>query len=359
MADGRCAAVVPERTAQRLLDWYGRSGRDLPWRNTRDPYPVWLSEIMLQQTGVDTVIPYYQRFLSTFPTVAELAAAPLERVLELWAGLGYYSRARNLHAAARQVLAEHDGRFPANAAALMALPGVGRSTAGAIMSIAFDRPVPILDGNVRRVLCRLYGIDQDPRRRAVENRLWELAAALTPTERPHDYAQAIMDLGATLCTPRRPLCDPCPLAFCCAARASGRQTELPVRGPKKTVPQVVQVALLLSCRGHYLVRRRPLEGMLGGLWEFPAVTLPDGAEAAPAALRLLQERGLRATLREAGQVKHAYSHFRVEVRLFLGEVEDPAGVADGDHRWVSIEALHDWPLHGAHRKALTALAAEL
>ncbi|WP_225073409.1 A/G-specific adenine glycosylase [Desulfuromonas sp. CSMB_57] len=359
MADGRYAAVVPERTAQRLLAWYGRSGRDLPWRNTRDPYRVWVSEIMLQQTGVDTVIPYYQRFLSAFPTVADLAAAPLERVLELWAGLGYYSRARNLHAAARQVIEEHSGSFPADAGALMALPGVGRSTAGAIMSIAFDRPVPILDGNVRRVLCRLYGIDRDPRRRAVENQLWELAAALTPADRPHDYAQAIMDLGATLCTPRRPLCDPCPLAFCCAARASGRQAELPVRGPKKTVPQVVQVALLLSCRGRYLVCRRPLDGMLGGLWEFPAVTLPDGAEAASAAQRLLQERGLRATLREAGQVKHAYSHFRVEVRLFLGEADDPAWVAEGDQRWVSVEALRDWPLHGAHRKALTVLPPEL
>ena len=202
---------------RRLLTWYGRVGRDLPWRRTRDPYRIWLSEIMLQQTGVVAVIPYYERFLETFPSVAALAAAPLDQVLELWAGLGYYRRARFLHEAARRVMSEHGGRFPDQLAAIMALPGIGRSTAGAIVSIAFDRKGPILDGNVRRVLCRLLAIDGDPRSGKVEKQLWQLAETLTPEDRPHDYAQAIMDLGATICTPRRPDCAACPLSGLCQA----------------------------------------------------------------------------------------------------------------------------------------------
>ncbi|MEJ2202291.1 MAG: A/G-specific adenine glycosylase, partial [Desulfuromonadaceae bacterium] len=185
-----------------LLSWYGRQGRDLPWRQTRDPYRIWLSEIMLQQTGVETVIPYYLKFLDRFPSATALATADLDAVIELWAGLGYYSRARNLHATARKIVAEFDGNFPAEQSLLESLPGIGRSTAGAILAIAFEQKGVILDGNVRRVLCRLFALELNPRSTAAEKQLWRWAEALTPADRPHDYAQAIMDLGATICLPR-------------------------------------------------------------------------------------------------------------------------------------------------------------
>ncbi|HXV22573.1 MAG TPA: A/G-specific adenine glycosylase, partial [Desulfuromonadales bacterium] len=221
---------APAEAARCLLAWYGREGRDLPWRRTRDPYRIWLSEIMLQQTGVSSVIPYYERFLVAYPTVEALAQDKVEEVIELWAGLGYYLRARNLHAAARAVVERHRGTFPADLAALQALPGGGRSTAGAILSIAFDIPAPILDGNVRRVLCRLFALAEDPRGPAAERKLWAWAEVLTPADRPHDYAQAIMDLGATLCTPKNPDCPRCPLAALCQARAQGLERELPLSG---------------------------------------------------------------------------------------------------------------------------------
>ncbi len=281
--------------ATRLLAWYGRCGRDLPWRRTRDPYRVWLSEIMLQQTGVATVIPYYQRFLQRFPDVAALAAATVDEVIELWAGLGYYSRARHLHAAARQVISELGGGFPDDLQGLTALPGIGRSTAGAILSIAFDKKAPILDGNVRRVLVRLYAIDQPPRVAAVEKILWRRAAELTPSESPHDYAQAIMDLGATVCVPRNPDCGACPLSALCRAYWLGLAAELPRRQVRKKVPLVRQVALLLERNGTYLVGKRPLQGMLAGLWEFPACEVRDRQEPAggwPAADRTGSDRAI-------------------------------------------------------------------
>jgi len=338
-----------------LLSWYDREGRDLPWRGTRDPYRVWLSEVMLQQTGVGTVIPYYERFLAAFPTVEALAAAPVESVIELWAGLGYYSRARNLHSAAQAVVERHGGRFPADLAALQALPGVGRSTAGAILSIAFDTPAPILDGNVRRVLCRLFAFGDDPRSTAAEKKLWAWAEALTPQRRPHDYAQAIMDLGATLCTPKRPDCPRCPLAELCRAREQGVAEALPATGKRRPVPTVVQVALCLESAGLFMVRRRPLAGMLGGLWEFPAAEVLSGETPRQAARRLLADLGLRAEIDEAGEVAHAYSHFRLDLRLYRGEVEDPSRVAEGEARWIDVAEMRQLPLHGAHKKALKLL----
>src|SRR5512133_1839360 len=210
-----------------LLAWYGRVGRDLPWRHTRDPYCIWLSELMLQQTTVTAVIPYYQRFLARLPDVASLAQATVEEVVEAWVGLGYYSRARNLHAAAVRVMTQYGGCFPAELVELAALPGVGRSTAGAIRAIAFGERGVILDGNVRRVLVRLFALDGDPRSPAAEKQLWHWAEALTPAERADDYAQAIMDLGATCCMPTKPSCTECPLAAHCIAYAQGRSAALP------------------------------------------------------------------------------------------------------------------------------------
>jgi A/G-specific adenine glycosylase len=341
-----------EDMSGRLLAWYGRSGRDLPWRRTRDPYRIWLSEIMLQQTGVTAVIPYYERFLAAFPSIAALAAASLDQVFEHWAGLGYYRRARFLHEAACRVMSEHQGRFPDQLDVIMALPGIGRSTAGAIVSIAFDRKGPILDGNVRRVLCRLLAVSGDPRSREVEKRLWQLAEMLTPENRAHDYAQAIMDLGATVCTPRRPDCAACPLSALCQAFWQGIQEQLPQRGVRKGVPLVRQVALLMHHHGRYLVRKRPLAGMLGGLWEFPATTVPEDGEPTDAARALLIEEGLSCTLEPVGTVRHAYSHFRVELFLFACQGTAAGRVAEEERRWLSLPELAEWPLHGSHKKAL-------
>ncbi len=348
----------PAAVAPLLLAWYGRAGRDLPWRRTRDPYRIWLSEIMLQQTTVAAVIPYYERFLIRFPDVAALAAAPPEAVIDLWAGLGYYSRARNLHAAARQVMTEHGGRFPADLAALQGLPGVGRSTAGAIYSIAFDRPGPILDGNVRRVLCRLFALDGDPRSAVAEKQLWGWAEALTPVQNCHDYAQASMDLGATVCTPSAPDCPACPLVALCQARKRGLEGELPRPRAKKTVPTQTQVALLLQRQGRTLVRRRPLSGMLAGLWEFPGRPLAAGETPEKAARALLGQLGLVSEPAPAGVVRHAYSHFKLELHLFRAVVADLPVCAEGEDAsaWVDAPALAALPLHGAHQKALSLVA---
>jgi A/G-specific adenine glycosylase len=346
----------PKAVAPLLLAWYGKAGRDLPWRRTRDPYRVWLSEIMLQQTGVVAVIPYYERFLGRFSDVAALAAAPVEEVVELWAGLGYYSRARNLHAAARQVVEVHGGRFPQSLQELTALPGIGRSTAGAILSIAFDIPAPLLDGNVRRVLCRLFAWQDDPRSSAAEKQLWRWAEALTPAERPHDYAQAIMDLGATLCTPRSPACERCPLESLCRARALGLEEEVPRRRVKAAVPTRIQVALLLERDGRFLVCRRPLSGMLGGLWEFPGAPLDAGEAPAQLAARLQRELGGGGEAVFAGGVDHAYSHFKLDLHLYRLAAPALLVVAEGiESRWLTPAELADFPLHGAHRKALALL----
>lgn len=355
------SSFVAGEVALRLLAWYGRCGRDLPWRQTRDPYRIWLSEIMLQQTGVATVIPYYQRFLQHFADVKELASASIDEVIELWAGLGYYSRARNLHAAACQVVTEFEGRFPADMQGLMALPGIGRSTAGAILSIAFDKKAPILDGNVRRVLIRLYAIDEPPRAAVVEKNLWQRAEELTSVERPHDYAQAIMDLGATVCTPRNPVCQVCPLASLCQAQRLGLTGELPRRQPRKPVPLVRQVALLLGRDGEFLVRKRPLLGMLGGLWEFPCREVTDGHEAAAVAAEFLAELALSGRIRELGQVRHAYSHFRLEVAVYQVAVDGQlriGQVAEGQPSlWLPPTELADLALHGAHKKVRALLAS--
>jgi A/G-specific adenine glycosylase len=341
------AAVAP-----RLLAWYGRHGRDLPWRQTRDPYRIWLSEIMLQQTTVAAVIPYYERFLAAFPDAAALAAAPLAGVIEQWAGLGYYSRARHLHRAAQVIVTEHGGCFPATVEELVELPGIGRSTAGAIVSIAFDRPAPILDGNVRRVLVRLLALEGDPRSPAAERQLWGWAAALLPADRSHDYAQAIMDLGATVCTPRDPACPACPLAELCQARQRGLERCLPAGRRRRAVTVRRQVAVLIETQGRLLVRPRPDEGFLGGLWEFPVADLGDGESPATAAGRLAAELGLSGGLSAVGALKHAYSHFTLELSVVHMPGPTPGRVAEGGWRWQTPAQLAATPLHGAHRKAL-------
>jgi A/G-specific adenine glycosylase len=294
---------------RKLLAYFDQHGRDLPWRASTDPYHIWVSEIMLQQTRVDTVRPYYDRWLKRFPHVRALADAPLDDVLKSWEGLGYYSRARNLHAAARMVCERHHGDLPAELQQLRALPGIGEYTAGAIASIAFNQRAAVIDGNVHRVLHRL--LDQP---RIPLPKLREVAAALVPPQRAGDFNQALMDLGATICTPRAPLCNSCPLIGECRAFAAGTQNQRPVPPEKRTIPEKhFNVVVLLDAHHYVLIQQRPHKGLLAGLWEFPATT----AEPLPFAQRLARDRALE--LYEAGTVRHTFSHFRAYYRTWVGK----------------------------------------
>ena len=345
----------PAAVSSRLLAWYGQSGRDLPWRNTRDPYRIWLSEVMLQQTTVAAVIDYYQRFLKQLPTVELLAAAPLEDVIDLWAGLGYYSRARNLHAAAKMVVEQFKGFFPEDVDALQQLPGVGRSTAGAISALAFDRQAPILDGNVRRVLCRLFALQEPPRSAAAEKQLWRWSEQVTPVENIHDYTQAIMDLGAIVCVPRKPLCDECPLAELCQAFKLGLEQQLPLKQTTKPIPTRHEVALLIDHCGRYLVRRRMAEGFLGGMWEFPTVSLLEGEDPGQKLRLLFSDFGLKGAAEPIGTIQHVYSHFCLKSAIYCKKIEVISHVAEGENMWFSLEELKNIALHGAHKKVLVKL----
>jgi A/G-specific adenine glycosylase len=305
--------------APALLAWYDRHGRhDLPWKAGADPYRIWLSEIMLQQTRVQTVLPYFERFVTAFPDVAALAAADEDHVLGLWTGLGYYARARNLHRAAREIVDTHAGRFPSDVEALAALPGIGRSTAGAVASMAFGVRAPILDGNVKRVLTRVAGIEGWPGERAIEKRLWALAETWTPTERIADYTQAIMDLGATVCTPRRPACDRCPLADRCVARAEGRAEVIPAARPKRTLPErETRMLLLQDPRGRVLLARRPSPGIWGGLWCFPELDVAADPVDAVATMLGLPAEGV-PPLGAWGAVRHTFTHYRLTITPLHG-----------------------------------------
>jgi A/G-specific adenine glycosylase len=323
----------PEPTiSAALLAWFDRHGRkDLPWQQNRTPYRVWVSEIMLQQTQVATVIPYYERFMARFPDVAALADAALDEVLHLWTGLGYYARARNLHRAAQIVMREHGGEFPREFEAVQALPGIGRSTAGAILALSLEQRHPILDGNVKRVLTRVFGIHGFPGEAAVERRLWELADACTPQARVAAYTQAIMDLGATVCTRTRPACAVCPLQARCVAYREHLQTVLPTPRPKRARPKRVGYALIArTSAGALLLERRPAEGLWGGLWMFPQFDSRDAALAWADA-----HVGARIeTARALAPYEHAFTHFDLELHPLVVDVDAPRAIAEPDrHLW--------------------------
>jgi len=323
--------MTPRRFTAALLDWYARDGRrDLPWQVEPTPYRVWVSEIMLQQTQVATVIPYYLRFMQRFPDIGTLAAAGLDAVLHHWSGLGYYARARHLHAAARQVVARHGGLFPDTLEAVMALPGVGRSTAGAILALARGQRHPILDGNVKRVLARFHAVEGWPGQTGVQQRLWALAEACTPRARVADYTQAIMDLGATLCTRGRPACDQCPVRAGCAARRTGRQADYPAPRPARVLPVRPVILLLLVNPAHeVLLERRPPTGIWGGLWSLPE--LEAGSDIGRWCARRL---GLSIRRSERWPVmRHTFSHFHLDITPVLAQVVDSAGaVMDAGRR---------------------------
>ncbi|HEY5791510.1 MAG TPA: A/G-specific adenine glycosylase [Gammaproteobacteria bacterium] len=319
--------------AGRVLDWHRQHGRrDLPWQHPRTPYRVWVSEIMLQQTQVATVIPYYTRFLAAFPSVALLAAADEDAVLAHWSGLGYYRRARHLQRAARLVVELHGGELPRSVEALVALPGIGRSTAGAILSLGHGLPAPLLDGNVRRLFCRHFGVDGWPGLARVERHLWELAEQHLPTANPGDYNQGLMDLGATLCTRANPDCAGCPLAGGCHALRDGRVAELPAPRPPRIAPQKrTQMLLRYDRGGRLLLERRPPTGIWGGLYAPPECASGRDPEAWCA------DHGLRPEgLPEAWPlIRHAFSHYRLDITpVRLAVTPDPAGVNDsGEHGW--------------------------
>jgi A/G-specific adenine glycosylase len=296
---------------RRLLTWFDRHGRkDLPWQRSRDPYRVWVSEIMLQQTQVSTVIPYYERFLKRFPDVGALARARLDSVLHHWTGLGYYARARNLKKAAEVIVREHGGRFPREIEAVAELPGIGRSTAGAILAFAFGQRHPILDGNVKRVLTRLHAIATPINERNTEQQLWQLAEEYTPKSRVADYTQAIMDLGATVCRPRRPDCTSCPLRNDCRAAAAGRPEDYPVRSARKALPMRQTVMLMIrDRRGRVLLTQRPPTGLWGGLWGFPECS------STATAVRFGRDQ-LGIAIEPAAPwpaLRHGFSHFTLDI----------------------------------------------
>jgi A/G-specific adenine glycosylase len=321
--------------ADALLQWFERQGRKhLPWQRERTPYRVWISEIMLQQTQVATVIPYYERFMARFPNVATLAAAPLDEVLHLWTGLGYYARARNLHRAAQAIVREHAGVFPQTLEAVQALPGIGRSTAGAILALALDQRHPILDGNVKRVLARYFGVRGFPGEVKVERELWRLADACTPHERVAQYTQAIMDLGAMVCVRSRPLCAGCPQQATCEARRLGLQSELPTPRPKKARPARVAYALIArNTQGAVLLERRAPTGLWGGLLTFPQ--FDSRADAlAWAQLRF----GVGARVEELAAYEHAFTHFDLTLHPLVADVAVASVVEDASHVWYDRRA---------------------
>ena len=342
--------------ASALLAWYDRHRRVLPWRaapgEPADPYRVWLSEIMLQQTTVATVGPYFAAFLERWPDVARLAAAPLDDVLHAWQGLGYYARARNLHKCAGVVVRDHGGRFPDDEAALRALPGVGAYTAAAVAAIAFDRPAVVVDGNVERVVARLHAVETPLP--AAKAELRTLVAALTPDRRPGDFAQAMMDLGATLCTPRAPRCVLCPLMAGCAARARGIAEDLPRRTAKPEKPVRQGVAFFaVDASGAVLLRRRAEQGLLGGMIEVPSTDWRAEAWPTDEALRAAP---LAAAWRALpGVVRHTFTHFHLELTVLAARV---AGAADVPGRWCPVDRLGEQALPTVMKKVIRhALAA--
>ena len=318
-----------------LLSWYHKHKRDLPWRRSQDPYRILVSEIMLQQTQVQTVIPYYHRWLKRFPTFKALARAPLQDVLKTWEGLGYYSRARNLHTLAQKVTKEHKGNLPSTYDALKALPGIGRYTAGAVLSIAFGRDYPVVDGNVLRVFARYFAIRKDIAQPATQKDMWELATRLVPHGHAGDYNQAIMELGATICTPRNPSCVKCPLVRGCLAFKQKIQNELPVKKKSAPTPHYDIGAGVIHHKGKILISQRPLKGLLGGLWEFPGGKREPGeAIKTTVAREIKEELGIRVAVgKKLAEIDHAYSHFKITLHAHVCQWLSGKPMSHASERW--------------------------
>jgi A/G-specific adenine glycosylase len=363
--------VIRHSLVPALLDWFATTARDLPWRRTLDPYAIWVSEIMLQQTQVKTVIPYWERWMRELPDVSALAAAPEQRLLKLWEGLGYYTRVRNLQKAAQHITATHNGQFPRAFDDVLALPGVGRYTAGAISSIAFNAPTPILDGNVIRVLTRLFAITENPRDKATNEHLWQLAARLVeaasaPSSLITNHSshflsgpcsalnQSLMELGATICTPQNPQCLPCPVRAHCAAHREGRVDELPNLGPRATATSREFHTFIVERDGKLLVTQRPAGVVNAGLWEFPNLEV-TGQRGTPAA-SLKQLLQVTAHCEPLCEVKHSITRYRITQRAFTVRLKQTPAAIASQAQWLPVPELHALPFTSAHKRILTRLA---
>ena len=348
--------------AEKILTWYAANARELPWRGHPDPYAVWISEIMLQQTRVETVIPYFERWMARFPSVSVLAAAPQQEVLNLWEGLGYYSRARNLHKAAQLIVTEYNGQLPSDPESLQKLPGIGRYTAAAIASIAFGVDAAALDGNIRRVLARLFDVEIPARSTEGEKLLWLLAEENLPAGKAGDYNQAIMDLGATICTPKSPACEVCPLAEICRAKAISVQEQRPVKKPKSVVPHHTVTAAVIRRNGHILIAQRPERGLLGGMWEFPGGKIEPG-ESLPTCLKRELREELAIEVKVGlpfGVYEHAYTHFKITLHAFCCTLADgePVAIEHNDLCWVTPSEMEAFPMGKIDRQIASKLLNE-
>jgi A/G-specific adenine glycosylase len=339
-----------KKIQRNLLKWFEKNGRDLPWRKTADPYAIWVSEIMLQQTQVSTVIPYYSKFLKSFPTVCHLAKADLSRVLRIWEGLGYYSRARNLHRASRIVVDRFRGILPDDLKDLLGLPGIGRSTAGAIFSFAFHKEAPILDGNAKRVISRLFAVSGNPGRSKTEDLLWKISESLVPKGFSNPFNQALMDLGSMVCTAKEPGCERCPLLNVCKGRASGKPEGYPSKRITRTIPRVESVSAVIKKDRKVLLDQRPPVGLLGGLWEFPNWRIKE-KQRSRLRLRLRndikKDMGMTAEVKEfIGTFRQAYSHFKLTLQVYRCQ----AIHGQGKGNWVAIRNLPLYPMSRIHRR---------
>jgi len=331
-----------------LFEWYASSHRQLPWRGHPDPYAVWVSEAMLQQTRVDTVIPYFQRWMSQFPTIESLASADEQQVLNTWEGLGYYSRARNLRKAAILLRDKFAGRLPSSMAELRSLPGIGQYTAAAIASIAFGQDEAVLDGNVKRVLARVFNLEYPANSPSGEKLFWQLACELVPAGSAGDYNQAVMDLGAVVCTPRTPNCSQCPLKGFCEAQKFGIQDQRPVMIRKSPIPHYLVCAAVIRRDNRLLIARRPSKGLLGGMWEFPGGKVEPGETHQQALIREINEE-MECSIEvdeQLGIYRHAYTHFRVTLHAYRCRIisGEPQALDASEIRWVKVNDLNDYPM---------------
>lgn len=343
-----------KRIQTNLLRWFKKNKRDLPWRKTKDPYAIWVSEIMLQQTQVTTVIPYYQKFLKSFPTLRHLAKANLSKVLKVWEGLGYYSRARNLHRASQVILSQFHGKIPDTLKDLLNLPGIGRSTAGAILSFAFDTEAPILDGNAKRVLSRLFAISGSSGERKTEHLLWKISESLIPKGYSNPFNQSLMDLGSIICSPKYPQCPKCPLRHLCKGYLSGKPEIYPLRIIKKAIPHIAAASAVIEKDGKVLLWQRPPKGLLGGLWEFPNWRI-EGRGRLRLRLRndIKKEMGMNVEVKELiGVFNQTYSHFKLTLHVYYC-------VAMGKNkkgRWVAVGNLHLLPMSRIYRRIAESIS---
>lgn len=344
----------------RLLPWFSANKRSMPWRSNRTPYRIWISELMLQQTRVDQATPYFRRFMKRFPSLKSLAAASQEEVLKLWEGLGYYSRARNLHKAAQIIATEYKGRFPRTHDEILSLPGIGNYTAAAIGSLAFNLDSAVLDGNVIRVLSRLFAYTKDARSSVARKELQQMADELLVTGDAGNYNEAMMELGATICLPRNPSCDLCPISVICLARQSGRPTDYPVKAPRKKVPHiVVGAAVVTNRKNEVLIAQRRDRDMLGGLWEFPGGKQETGETIQQCVIRELKEElGINVDVEKfLLTVRHAYSHFTMDMHTYFARIRSgrPRPLHCQDYRWVNISRLRKFPYSKADLKIIAEL----